>query len=47
MAAHPSPVASTQYQAEDVIFDLANNVILKLTQGLTVPLDYSQVPLGG
>ena len=31
MAAHPSLVVITQYQAEDVISDLVNNVILKLT----------------
>jgi hypothetical protein len=30
MAAHPSLVEITQYQAEDVISDLVNNVILKL-----------------
>jgi hypothetical protein len=31
MAAHPSLVEITQYQSEDVISDLVNNVILKLT----------------
>jgi len=31
MAAHPSLVEFTQYQAEDAISDLVNNVILKLT----------------
>ena len=31
LAAHPSLVEITQYQAEDVISDLVNNVILKLT----------------
>lgn len=31
LAAHPSHVEITQYQAEDVISDLVNNVILKLT----------------
>jgi hypothetical protein len=31
MAAHPSLVEILQYQAEDVISDLVNNVILKLT----------------
>lgn len=31
MAAHPSLVEITQYQAEDVISDLVGNVILKLT----------------
>lgn len=31
MAAHPSLVEITQFQAEDVITDLVNNVILKLT----------------
>jgi hypothetical protein len=29
-AAHPSPTVFTQYQAEDAITDLVNNVILKL-----------------
>ena len=31
MAAHPSLVEITQYQAEEVISDLVNNIILKLT----------------
>ena len=31
LAAHPSLVEITQYQAEDVISDLVNNVILMLT----------------
>jgi hypothetical protein len=31
MAAHPSTVEITRYQAEDVISDLVNNVILKLS----------------
>lgn len=31
MAAHPSLVEITQYQADDVITDLVNNVILKMT----------------
>ena len=31
LAAHPSLVEITQYQAEDAISDLVNNVILKLT----------------
>jgi hypothetical protein len=31
MAAHPSLVEITQYQAEEVISDLVNNVVLKLT----------------
>ena len=30
MAAHPSVVAITVYQAQDAISDLVNNVILKL-----------------
>jgi len=30
MAAHPSSVVMIQYQAEDAITDLVNNVVLKL-----------------
>jgi hypothetical protein len=30
MAAHPSLVAITQFQAQDVISDLVDNIILKL-----------------
>jgi hypothetical protein len=30
-AAHPSPTVFTQYQAEDAITDLVNNVVLTLT----------------